>query len=554
MKVDHDSLLDILLTHRGISTDEREHFLHPSYECDIHDPALFSHMERAVDRILSALTRGENIAIFGDYDADGVPGTAILASWFARVGFPARIYIPNRHTEDYGLSERALRELASEGITLLITVDCGIANIHEVALAQELGIDVIITDHHLPPEILPPAYAILNPKCIGERYPFKDLSGAAVAFKLVQALVRERRYEIPVGWEKWLLDLVAIATISDMVPLSGENRALAYFGLSVLRQTRRPGLRALFTELRVNPLQLTEDDIGYSIGPRINSASRMSHAMHAFNLLMTEDIVEAQMLARELEAQNHERKELVEVIIEHAHALLDTQMLPPIIVIGHEKWSLGVLGLAASRLVETYHRPAFVWGVNENGFVKGSCRSDGTVNVVELMRAAGGDKLFANYGGHHEAGGFMVAKGKEGEFAESLMQAYGLLKEVAPERGNPHVDCALSLTDVTQDTYNTIARLAPFGMGNDKPIFLFEGVEVAGVRNFGQGDAHVELLVRGAGTRSIPAIGFFARRTMPHAHSLKERDWVDVVAHLDRSTYRSRPELRLRIVDVSRVA
>lgn len=559
MKRELDDLLEILLTRRGISSDERERFLHPSYERDLHDPFLFSHMERATERILSGIARGEQIAIFGDYDADGVPGTAVLASWFRKVGAPARIYIPNRHTEDYGLSERALRELAGGSVTLLITVDCGISNAAEVALAKELGMDVIITDHHLPPEILPDAYAILNPKCDGENYPFKELSGAGVAFKFVQALVRcpDAPAVGGVNWEKWLLDLVAIATISDMVPLSGENRALAYFGLSVLRQTRRPGLRALLNELRVNPAELTEDDIGYLIGPRINSASRMSHAMHAFTLLMTEDMREAQALARELEAQNRERKELVEVIMEHAHGLLDASTLPSLIVVGHGGWSLGVLGLAASRLVETYHRPVFVWGINEDGFMKGSCRSDGTVNVVELMRSVGEGGLFANYGGHREAGGFMVAEGREHELAERLIAAYELLKKPASLNGGIKTDCTLSLSDVTQDTYNIIIRLAPFGMGNEKPLFLFEGVEVAGVRNFGVKNAHVELLVRSATCPArgvVPAIGFFARRTVPHAHTLKECDWVDVVAHLDRSTYRSRPTLRLRLVDVSRVA
>jgi len=557
MKVSPELLLETLLTRRGIGLDERERFLNPSYERDVLDPFLFSHMRLSVERILSAVKQGEKIAIFGDYDADGVPGTALLASWFARIGYPVRIYIPNRHTEDYGLSERAIDELAGEGISLLITVDCGISNVLPVEQAHKQGMDVIITDHHIPPEILPSAYAILNPKCLGEEYPFKELAGAGVAFKLVQALVSTGEYSIPVGWEKWLLDLVAIATVSDMVPLSGENRALTHFGLSVLRQTRRLGLIALLAELRLDPAHVTEDDIGYLIGPRINSASRMSHAMHAFNLLMSDNLPEAQTLAHELESQNRERKEITEVIMDNAHSLLDEEDLPPVIVIGNPAWSLGVLGLTASRLVEAYHRPAFVWGVNEEGLRKGSCRSDGSVNMVELMHIAGEDGLFVNFGGHKEAGGFIVQKGREEELAPLLAKAYVALRTEPTNTLGAEVDYQLSLSDVTYDIYRVLSRLAPFGMGNEKPIFLFEGVEVASVRMFGQSNAHLELLVKSSVTgseRPVPAVGFFAKRTVPHAHSLKENDWIDIIAHVERSMFRSRPQLRLRIVDVSRVA
>ncbi len=559
MKVSPELLLEALLTRRGIGAHERERFLHPSYERDVLDPFLFSQMQRAVERILTAITQGEKIAIFGDYDADGVPGTAILASWFRAIQYPVRIYIPNRHTEDYGLSECAVDEFSREGITLLITVDCGITSIAPVERAKEQGIDAIITDHHIPPESLPNAYAILNPKCVGEEYPFKELSGAGVAFKLVQALVRDPRSPDAggVNWEKWLLDLVAIATVSDMVPLSGENRALTHFGLSVLRQTRRPGLIALLAELRLDPAHITEDDIGYLIGPRINSASRMSHALHAFNLLMAEQLPEAQVLAHELEAQNRGRKEITETIMDHAHTLLDEGDPPPVIVIGHPSWSLGVLGLVASRLVETYHRPAFVWGVNEDGLCKGSCRSDGTVNVVELMRVAGGEDLFVNFGGHKEAGGFIVQKGEENELEQRLSDAYSTLRVEVPHSPSTEIDYRLSLSDVTQDMYRTMACLAPFGIGNEKPVFLFEGVEVAAVRMFGRGNAHLELMVKNSALgneRPVPAVGFFAKRTVPHAHTLKESDWIDVAAHLERSIFRSRPQLRLRIVDVSRVA
>jgi len=554
MQSSHPDLLSNLLAKRGLSGEAAAQFLHPQYERDVHDPFLFKDMGKAVGRIHDALTAGEQIALFGDYDADGVPGTALLSEWFRKIDAPVpEIYIPNRHTEDYGLSLRAIDELADKGVTLIITIDCGITDVVEVAHARERGIDVIITDHHLPPPEVPAAYAIINPKSEGETYPFTELCGTGVAFKLVQALVRPEVYPITPGWEKWLLDLVAIATVSDMVSLTGENRVLVSFGLRVLHQTRRVGLRALMAKLRLAPSVVTEDDIGFLIGPRINSASRMSHASEAYTLLTTESVAEAETIATHLEEKNKERKTIVESIIERVNEQLAAGELPPLIVVGEGGWSLGVLGLAASRLVESYSRPAFVWGVNEEGLMKGSCRSDGSVNMVELMRVAGGDELFANFGGHSEAGGFTVRAGQEDTFATRLMEVYETLKHAPDASKNVVVDVQLPLDAATVGTYRLFAPLTPFGMGNPKPVFLFEAVEIVGVRSFGNGGIHLELTFRNSKGRTVSAIGFFAKKNLGH-FSFKEGDWVDLLAHMETSFYRGREEFRLRIVDVTRVA
>lgn len=554
MQLPHPDILAELLAKRGLSGEEAEHFLHPNYERDIHDPFLFRDMGKAVGRIHDAISGNEHIALFGDYDADGVPGTALLSEWFRKVDAPvAEVYIPNRHTEDYGLSTRAVDELAEKGVTLIITIDCGTTDVAEVAHAQSRGIDVIITDHHLPPPGLPAAFAILNPKSEGESYPFSELCGTGVAFKLVQALVRSGMYPVTTGWEKWLLDLVAIATVSDMVSLTGENRALVSFGLTVLRQTRREGLRALMNKLRLSPSTVTEDDIGFLLGPRINSASRMSHASEAYALLTTESLAEAETIATHLEEKNRERKEIVESILERVEGPLNDAELPPLIVVGEGGWSLGVLGLAASRLAESFSRPAFVWGINDDGLIKGSCRSDGTVNMVELMREAGGEELFENFGGHAEAGGFTVRAGQEDSFASRLTSAYEKIKHAPSARNNAAADIKLPLDAVTPATYRSFAQLAPFGMGNPKPVFLFEGVEIASVRSFGNGGIHIELTFRNSKGRTISAVGFFAKKNLGHL-SFKEGDWVDLLAHIENSFYRGRAELRLRIVDVTRVA
>jgi single-stranded-DNA-specific exonuclease len=307
-----------LLASRGISAEGKEAFLNPSYK-ELHDPLLLPGMAKARDRVIDAMRKGERIAVFADYDADGIPGAAMMADFFARAKFANfECYIPHRHDEGFGLNLDAIRELAARGATLLITLDCGTVDLEEAKLARELGLDVIITDHHEPKAELPEAYAIVNPKLPGSAYPFAGLCGTAVAFKLVQAILAKERFGIAEGQEKWLLDLVGIATLSDMVPLVGENRILARFGLEVLRKTRRPGLLALYGLLRLDPHYLMEDDITFSITPRINAASRMGEPEDAFKLLSTTSERDAMVLANHLEKINKERKGLAGSLVKAA--------------------------------------------------------------------------------------------------------------------------------------------------------------------------------------------------------------------------------------------
>ena len=398
----HEELVPDLLAARGVGEAAAQaRLLAPDYARDLHDPFLMKDMEVAVERILAALAGGERIVIFADYDADGIPAAAVLTEFFRRVGHQNfDVYIPDRHNEAYGLNAAAIRKLAAGGAKLLISVDCGIANAAEIALANELGLAVIVTDHHLIPETgLPPALAVLNPKRADCVYPEKMLCGAGVAFKLVQALVSAAGnfsrvlgknpqtaqkvsdgFVVPVGWEKWLLDLVAIATISDLVPLRGENRALAYFGLKVLRQTRRPGLLALYRQLKLDAAYLTEDDVAFMIGPRLNTAGRMSHASQAYFLLTTRDEAVAATIAAHLDEKNLLRRQSVDTILNQL-GVAPTAGTPvlagPILVAGRDDWSLGVLGLSAARVLENSGAPAgFLWGENGGGGNNGSCRPD----------------------------------------------------------------------------------------------------------------------------------------------------------------------------------
>jgi single-stranded-DNA-specific exonuclease len=316
----YSELTQTLLFNRNITSEEEaEIFLNPDYERDIYDPFLIMGMERAVERILSAIENEEKIVIYGDYDCDGIPGSVVLHDFFKKIGYKDfENYIPHRHEEGYGFHAHAVEEFAKEGVGLVITVDCGITDVDAVKRADELGIDVIITDHHLPQETLPPAFVILNSKQKEDTYPDDMLCGAGVAWKLVQALLargrKEKIFDVSDGWEKWLLDMAGLSTIADMVPLLKENRALAHFGLKVLRKSPRPGLQKLLRKAKVAQVHLTEDDVGFMIAPRINAASRMDVPMEAFRLLSTDDEIVAGELSEHLHNINNERKLSVAVM------------------------------------------------------------------------------------------------------------------------------------------------------------------------------------------------------------------------------------------------
>ncbi|OGG48016.1 single-stranded-DNA-specific exonuclease RecJ [Candidatus Kaiserbacteria bacterium RIFCSPHIGHO2_01_FULL_51_33] len=539
-------LLRSLLLARGITTEEAaELFLKPDYERDLHDPFLMQDMERAVARILGAMRSEETIVVYSDYDCDGIPGGVILHDFFKRVGYSRFTnYIPHRHREGYGLNSTALEGFAESGASLLITVDCGTTDIEAIARAREIGIDVIVTDHHLPGEAgLPDAYAVLNPHREGETYPFRELCGSGLAFKLVQGLMARGNFNVPAGWEKWLLDMAGLGTLADMVPLLGENRALAHFGLVVLRRSPRLGLQKLCRRMKVKQNELTEDDVGFMLVPRINAASRMDAPMDAFRLLTTHDETTADELSEHLDRINDERKGVVASMVKEIRKRMEDRAVSGVIVMGDPRWKPALLGLAANTLAEEYARPVFLWGREADLTIKGSCRSDGSVNVVELMRAR--SDLFLDFGGHQFSGGFSVVQEKVHLLEVHLVEALALSVRVEIPLSAPH-DGELSLADVTWETYRQIASLSPFGKGNPKPVFRFPKVVIAEVRQFGKEQKHLELRFAHGG-RSISAIGFFMKPE-DFIFPLVAGNQVDLTATIERSTFRHFPELRLRIV------
>jgi len=560
----YPELLRTLLVNRGItSAKEAAAFLEPDFERDIHDPFLILSMDKAAERILQAISAREKIVVYGDYDCDGIPGSVVLHDFFKKIRYEHfENYIPHRHEEGYGLNVPAIDGFAKDGVTLMITVDCGITDVEEVAHARSLGIDVIITDHHLPAgrdlgaggsgETLPDAYAILNSKQAGDTYPDDMLCGAGVAWKLVQALLEKGSFDdVPPGWEKWLLDMAGLSTIADMVPLRNENRALAYYGLKVLRKSKRPGLLKLLRVMKVAQEHLTEDDVSFMIAPRINAASRMDVPMDAFRLLTTQDEVVAGQLADRLHALNEERKWTVANIMKEVKKTLAHREPKSIIVVGNPKWRVGVLGTAASNICEEYGKPVFVWGREGSEDIKGSCRSDGSVNVVHLM-ASVREEFFLNTGGHELAGGFSISHDNIHLLEDELSLAYEKIKQENKNGEDIRIDATLSLDEVTWGTYGHIERLAPFGIGNPKPTFLFQNAEIKNVRHFGKEKNHLGLDLQNGNSQYVPAIGFFMNKDFFPGVAVAAGERIDLVATMERSMFRGRPELRLRIVDIKK--
>lgn len=535
-------LLNTLLQNRGITTDaDRDKFLNPRYT-DMYDPYLMHDMDKAVARIAVAIENNEKICIYSDYDADGIPGNVILHDFFAKIEYKNIMkYIPHRHTEGYGLHMDALEDFAVQGVKLIITVDLGITAVDECVRATELGMDIIITDHHEPLEVLPQCRAIVNPK-LGN-YPDHMLCGAGVAFKLVQALCKH--YDITDGWEKRLLDLAGLSTLSDMVPLLDENRVIAYGGMKFLAKSPRPGLQALYSKSGLDTSYMTETDVVFSITPRLNAASRMDHGDLAFEVLSTRNHNMAEISAEHISLLNDRRKKIVSDIMKKLAT--DNHDDKSVIVIGHESWNAGILGIIAGKIQDKYKKIAFVWGGGDGNTVKGSVRGNGSMSVVDIM--SNHADILQHYGGHMDAGGFSVTLENKEQFFSAL-QNIEITPNDIPIHNNTDIvpDAVLALAAVTDEYYQVIRKLAPFGMGNPEPVFLFKNVEVTTIKQFGKTQEHFEMVVR-ENNKEVKAIKWFATAE-DFTKVPAETHQVDLYAKFEHSVFRGKHELRLQIVDV----
>lgn len=546
----HTELLELLLKNRNITKDDQDQFLNPLYE-HLYNPYLMKDMERAVVRIFESIEAKEKIVVYSDYDCDGIPAAVIMHDFFTKIGYKNfSIYIPDRHDEGYGLHADAIEEFIKSDTKLLITFDLGITAVDEVANAQAGGIDVIITDHHLPQKEVPRAFAIINPKQDGCEYPDKMLCGAGIAFKLMCALIQKygEYWKISTGFEKWSLDMAGVATLADQVPLINENRVLAYYGLKVLQKSRRPGLVELFRKAGVDMSKITEEDITFTLAPRLNAASRMGNPIQAFKVLATTDVIEAKTLADHLAKINDERKQTVAHIMKDVKKTLTKREEKSLIVIGNPEWRVGILGLVASKIAEEYKRPAFVWGSEGSDTIRGSCRSWGSINLVDVMTKLPENSLMA-FGGHAGAGGFSVSHEEVHFLEERLLTVFDGIKDEKKSAIEVPIDASITLDDVTPQNYAVIEKLAPYGMGNPKPTFIFKDVAITSIKEFGKEKNHLEILFTNNRGWPVKAIAFFKTHES-FGRPLTAGERINLTATFEKSSFGGRTELRLRIVDI----
>lgn len=547
-----DPVLLQLLWNRNIKTQEAiDEFLNPDWSQDVHDPYLFRDMKKAVERIYEAIGSKQKIGIFGDYDADGVSATVMLATTFKKLGAEPEIYLPHREREGYGVNNEAVKYLASKGVKLLITCDCGIANVNQIAYANSLGLEVIITDHHQQQAELPQAYAILHCGLENETYPFKYLSGGGVAFKLIQGLLRyegchlsEQERE---SWEKWLLDLVAISTVADMVRLVGESRTLTLYGLKVLCKTRRLGLRKIIEAAGLKFENLDTYSIGFQIAPRINAAGRMDHANAAYALLVSENATEAEELARALNLTNSERQKITEEMLQTARLQIGELKSEQYFVHAFEpSWQLGIVGLVAGKLVQEYNRPALAL-CQVGDKICGSGRSGvGNFDLAAALKEC--QEHLITWGGHKEAAGFSLTKEKMEGFLKVFTKIAKRELKGVDLSPTLNIDLALKLNQVDWSLYEQVEKMEPVGQLNPTPKFASYDLSVAGLIPVGSTGQHLRLILEGDGLNRK----FILFRQGEVGAQFKIGDAVDVVYEVGVNEWNGNRELELKVVDIKK--
>ena len=504
------TLFERILAARGLNdVSARQAFLSPDYAATKYDPFLLSEMDKAVARLMLARQHQEKVVIYGDYDIDGLSATALLLDAFHSFGFQhLDAFIPNRFVEGYGMTIDAVDKVRDMGAQLIVTVDCGSLCHTEIAYAAELGIDTVVTDHHNIAPTRPPAVATVNPKYADHEYPFRDLCGAGVAFKLVQAL-QTRLDGLPDGYEKWLLDLVALGTVCDIVTLADENRANVYWGLEVLKKQRRTGLKALMAVSGIEPETVNARHLGFGLGPRMNAAGRLDTAQHSLDMLTATDGIEALAASEKLEAFNVERRSIQDEIFKQACEQADGMADDRVLVVASEGWNHGVIGIVASKLVETYKKPVFIIGIRGDT-ATGSARSFGNFSAADAVRAA--DDIILRGGGHGAAAGVTLETAQIPAFRRRVNEFYDSLNLINQTSFlQPHADVEIKdFAEITEELVEQISRMEPFGNGNPEPILKITHVVVAGVRRMGANGQHVKIALRDASEKTLQVLAFNA--------------------------------------------
>ncbi len=537
-----------LLYNRGlVEQDKIDEFLNPDYGQDIHDPFLFTDMKKAVNRIIKAIKTNERITVHGDYDADGVSATVVMITTLRKLGAEVDVYIPHRVSEGYGLNMNTVDELKKNGTNLIVTVDCGISNHDEVEYAKKKSIDVIITDHHEQPPKLPKAFAIINPHVEKEKYPFHELAGVGVAFKLVQALViNDDGNKLKTGFEKWLLDIVALGTIADCVPLVGENRTLVKYGLVVLRKTKRLGLRTMIENSRFELASLDTQSVSFGLAPRINAAGRIGHANTAYELIMTEEQKNADKISADLENTNQSRQKITEKMTRLSIEQIGEVKKQKILFASGEDWQVGVVGLVAGRLSDKYARPVIIMGIKDDEIV-GSGRSIPGFDITKAL--INSKQYLEKFGGHAAACGFSLKKKNYSKFLTSMID-YANKKIADKDLVKSHkIDSEIKIENINWELIDKLNTFEPFGEGNKQPIFVSFGLEVSDMQKVGNDGKHLRIIVEKDGcTKKIIAFGFGSTV----GNELQIGDLVDVVYEISINEWNGNRELQLKLIDIKK--
>ena len=529
-------LIAQLLYNRGIKPEEIEPFLAADHRLE-GNPFLLPDISQAVSRIYKAILSREKIAIYGDFDVDGVTATVILVEGLSRLGAEVIFHIPDRFSEGHGLNTAALKELHARGANLVVTVDCGITDLAEIKQAHEMEIDVVITDHHMPLESLPPAIAVVDPKRKDSVYPYPDLAGAGVAFKLLQALFHKDNKE------KWLarfLDLVALATVTDLSPMVGENRYLVKKGLRELNNSSRVGIQEIVKLVGRKMGELDSEDISWVLGPRLNATGRMNNASTSYNLLTTQSPEEARLLALELEEKNVERQKLTNEVLNRAREKLATKLHLPLLIEGDESYSIGVIGLVAGKLVDEFYKPVLVISMGSE-LCQGSCRSIAEFNIASALENC--RDLLISFGGHPLAAGLTISRQNLAQLEERLMSIAVNQLGHLDLRPEIVIDAELPLSTFNGEAFNLIQKLSPFGRGNPQPTFLTRRVEVIECRNFGNQAEWMRLKLK-QGNVIWQAVDFESQKKVEEISPC-----IDIVYNLEKSRWNGEEVLSLNLLD-----
>lgn len=534
-------ILARILYNRGIQTvEEGRHYLFDTLQ-DLHDPFLMKGMDKAVRCICEALESKKRIVIYGDYDVDGITSTSLLYSILRDLGGKPRYYIPERMSEGYGLNRDAVQYLIDQGTEVLITVDCGISS-YDIVNEFKDNLTMIITDHHEPPENIPPAFAVLNPKQPDCPYPFKQLAGAGVAYKLGQALWQRVMKEPLSGY----IELTALGTVADVVPLTGENRIIVRYGLQAIRDGRNIGLQALIADSGVDPEKITADRIAFSVAPRLNASGRISHADLGVRLLLERDSEKACSMAQDLSVLNRERQDIEHEIAAQAivQVLAEKRQHDNVLVCSGTDWHPGVIGIAASRVKDRFYRPSLVISIHD-GIGKGSCRSIPGFNMYEALQSA--QDLLLQFGGHPMAAGFSIAAEQIDAFRERL-NAYGN-SHMTADAYVPRlsVDEELTESDITLSLVQELRTLEPYGAGNAYPLFTLRHAVVTECRPIGRKKNHLRLLLEGPDGAAMTSVGW---SMAAYCDRLFEGDEADVAFRLEKNEFRGNVSCQLMLEDI----